>query len=973
MKLLDKRWDISRSEWSAKSLLVKELSISPITAQVLINRGLTSTAEAQMFLRGSVEDLHSPWELSGMKKSVKRILDALKNREKILIFGDYDVDGMTATAILVSFLQKEGVQIGYYIPQRSEGYGLNIAALEKIREQGYDLIITVDCGISNGPEIAYGKELGLDFVITDHHEPGPNLPALETIINPKLEPNKNGLTELAGVGVAFKLIQALGEELELENDQKMSYLDLVALGTVADMVPLVGENRLLVKAGLPLLTKTSRLGLKALLEVAGVDDKEINATHVGFMLAPRLNAAGRMGSPLLALELLLTTSAQKARELALQLQELNKTRQLIEQQTTKEAMAMIQAQGEAVGEQVLVLASPLWHTGVLGIVASRLVDIFYRPVILLAMEGDQATGSGRSIPGFDLYQGLRHCDDLLAKAGGHSQAVGMTVEAAKLEDFRQQINSYAEPVLDEKLLKPFLKLEMEVFLEQLDFQLIDELAQLEPFGYGNPEPVFALRHVHLRNYRGVGKDGRHLKLNVIGDEGDIDGIGFNMGSYLETEMKLEEAVDLAFRLERNHWNDQTRLQLVIEDLKKYEPMDTEKNITLGREKMQEISRMVNGDEISSCTHGGEQFQIALELAIKATLAGKAAFILFPSQRLLAIFERLLEDSLLRQGIQCRRWNSLEFPIPKNTVFLAVEGQLSPTFQGEGHKTIRLLYPSLKEQLVGFFLETVDFQLGFKQILPDEYDFIREPISVNNKLPYLAELTTGLAKPLFLYTNRKKQALELFNGLRQLLPELKNKIWYYHQGLCLEQKETVYQAAYYGLTDVIIASEFMELSFSAGGDSWERVIIDAPYSLEELFLKSRPHGKGMRVRGIWHQEELQLNDRTLKSIFPDGPPLEALLHKLIELGTTQEMGSKQFLGELRKRFPSIQIPTVRYGLDIIKELQVRKNSTSELDYKATAIYRAAELEKGSFAKLTALDQQEAKWPMDFLLAGTTELK
>ncbi|NLC77843.1 MAG: single-stranded-DNA-specific exonuclease RecJ, partial [Clostridia bacterium] len=840
MNRLEKKWELPDADWCRQSLLTKALSISPVTARVLLNRGICTPEEARLFLKGSLEDLACPWNLPGMTAAVQRITDGIKGRDRILVYGDYDVDGITATAVLVSFLREIGVSAGYYIPDRSDGYGLNEEALEAIADQGYNLVITVDCGISAAAEITYGRTLGLDFVVTDHHEPGEQLPDCP-VVNPKVAPNLSRAGELAGVGVAFKLVQALASQLGLTSGKQFDYLDLVALGTIADVVPLVKDNRLLVKYGLIRLRNSRRPGIQALCETASINQEQVTAGQIAFLLAPRLNAAGRMDSPFTALDLLLTDSVQKARELAFRLQELNSTRQLLVQQVQIEAEAMAEGSPPVDEEPVLVLASPFWHPGVIGIVAAKLAEKFFRPVILLTIEGELAKGSGRSIAGFDLFQAVVSCEDLLLTAGGHCQAVGLTLAADRIDSFRRRINSVGVAIWKEGLLQPSLQLDAEVLPEQLDLALVDELSQLEPFGHGNPEPVLMLSNASLKNWRRVGKDGNHLKLQVQGDFAEFDCIGFNLASLLEEGIDLNRPLDLAFRLERNRWNGQVAVQLVLEDLREHRCPA----VSPALEQLSTPSSMPEADEEETpghfCVNGSEQLQLILELVLAAKSQNQPVCLLFPSQRMLAVYEKLLSDSLIKYNVTCQRLHRRTPRIGSEPsggqVFLAVEGINSPL--GES-RIVRLAYPQWDDEArqTG---SSGEILLGFRELDPEDYEFIRKPLPARDKLGYIEALIRQEKGPVFIYTNRKKQVLEIYRGLQLLFPHKKGNILYYHQGLCFSQKEMILAAAAYGSAEVIIANEFVELLLPDHSGIENRVIVDAPYSCDELFLKSRPRG------------------------------------------------------------------------------------------------------------------------------------
>lgn len=577
---LGKIWRLAEPRPQVREMLARELKISEIVAQVLVNRGITTIEAAREFLWSGLEGLHNPELLPGLNKAVARVFAAITAGEKILIYGDYDVDGITATTLLYLTLSKLGARVDYYIPDRlEEGYGLNQAALEKALEDGFSLVVTVDCGISSVDEADWALEAGLDLIITDHHEPQDQLPRALAVLNPKaaagLQP-AYPFQDLAGVGVSFKLAQGLLRYLNPrlpEGEAGREYLDLVALGTIADIVPLREENRILVKYGLEQLNSSQRPGLAALRQVCGLAGREITAGNVGFILAPRLNAGGRLGDARRGVRLLISSDASEAADIATQLEQENRRRQELEAETTAQAVAMLEAAAmdesgaDAVyKDKVLVLASEGWHPGVIGIVASRLVEKYHRPTILLTLEDGIAKGSCRSIPGFDIYQALTACKQHLITFGGHKQAAGLSLAAADVQAFRQEINRWGNPILTEELLHPKVRIDEVVAFSELSLDLVAQLELLEPFGHQNPGPVLACRSAKILDSRGVGRDNTHLKLRVTGGQGAVEAIGFQFGGVLG-RMRAGRVLDLAFALEKNEWNNRTNLQLVLKDIK----------------------------------------------------------------------------------------------------------------------------------------------------------------------------------------------------------------------------------------------------------------------------------------------------------------------------------------------------------------------------------------------------------------------
>lgn len=560
-------WHLPKTELSQQISIAKEMGIARPLAQVLLNRGLSSPEQVRDFLQAGIESLREPWEIPGMRKGAERLVKALQQQEKIQIYGDYDVDGITSTVLLTSFLAGKGGLVTYYIPDRREdGYGLNVQALEQAKAEGIDLVVTVDCGISAREEAKVASQLGLDLVITDHHQVPPILPEAIAVIDPKMVDEKQPWNGLAGVGVAFKLAQAvsilLGHDYRCEE-----LLDLVALGTVADIVPLQEENRILVKAGLAKINQATRPGIQALLKVSGLGSQPVSTGHIGFALAPRLNACGRLSRAEVGVELLLTQDKERAEELACLLDQENKERQALEIEITAQAMAVIELEVDHTKDKVIVLSGQDWHPGVIGIVASRLVEKYYRPTILISLESGIGKGSGRSIHGFNLYQALQHVQELLLSFGGHEMAAGLTIEEEKISALKAALNAYAEEVLTDEDLLPFLQVDCEILPEEINSELIEGIGKLAPFGFHNPTPVFALRNRVINSWQQVGNNKKHLKLKVQQEkENWLDGIAFQAGS-LQEEACSWERCDIAFSPELNSWNGHSRIQLNIKDLK----------------------------------------------------------------------------------------------------------------------------------------------------------------------------------------------------------------------------------------------------------------------------------------------------------------------------------------------------------------------------------------------------------------------
>jgi single-stranded-DNA-specific exonuclease len=562
-----KVWKVTETSDNSAIQLAKQLGISLLLSRLLVNRGLTDSEVAKAFLAPDLSQLHDPFQFRDMKRAIERIVQAVQSQEQILVYGDYDVDGITSISVIIRVLGKllPG-KLLYYIPKRlEEGYGLHLTSLEKALAKGVRLIITVDCGISAVEEAAYLKNQGIDIIITDHHEPPPQLPDAYAIINPKMAGSGYPFGQLAGVGVTFKLLQGLVAYFPELQEKLLENLDLVALGTVADIVPLLGENRILVKYGLARLAKTQNVGLQALLQTAGLKDREINAGHISFILAPRINAAGRMGNPSYGVKLFTTTDPLNASDLAKELDKENQARQEVENQVLQDALAQIQLNPGLLEENALVLAGENWHLGVIGIVASKLVELYNKPVILIGMDGDEGRGSGRSISGFNLFEAIEASSSYLIKFGGHEFAAGITVSRENIAPFTKAFLEISKARLTKDDLIPFLKIESLVDPNHITLDLTRELSRLAPCGPANPTPVLGCKALNLVEYRNVGENGKHIKIKVAKSDSIFEGIGFNMGS-VQAELASTREVDLAFSLEENHWNGSSQIQLNIKDI-----------------------------------------------------------------------------------------------------------------------------------------------------------------------------------------------------------------------------------------------------------------------------------------------------------------------------------------------------------------------------------------------------------------------
>lgn len=534
-----------------------------IVRQILHGRGIEDQEEMKKFLYPDRTQLHSPYLLGDMDQAVERIKCAKLNQEHIAIYGDYDVDGVTSTSILYMFLKEEGYDVSYYIPNRQEeGYGLNKEAIDKIRQYA-QLIITVDTGIAANEEVAHARALGLDVIITDHHECQEVLPDAYCILNPKRPDTHYPFSGLAGVGVTFKLIHALA--LESGNEDKIwRYIDIVALGTVADVVPLEGENRIITSLGFKQMEKTEHVGLKALLDVLQLKEFKITSNVIGYQLGPRINAAGRISDAKIGVELLITKDVMKAKEIAAALDEENRKRQEMEATILEEAEKYIEAYVNVKEDPIIVVAGKEWHHGVIGIVASRIMGRYYKPTIVLTLEDGVYSGSARSVEGFSIFEALCEVKQHLVRFGGHEMAAGLSLNEASLEGFVADLTAYGRTHLTRDLLTPKLQIDLELSPDEITLELCDDLERMEPFGAGNPAPVFCVRG-ELQYAQTLGQEDKHLKISLQKGHAVIQGIGFSKG-YLMDYLTEGEEILVACELSKNCWNNRVSVQMRIVDL-----------------------------------------------------------------------------------------------------------------------------------------------------------------------------------------------------------------------------------------------------------------------------------------------------------------------------------------------------------------------------------------------------------------------
>ena len=564
------RWKLSEKREDIQSLFVREFKLNPIIAQILINRNIVDLDTARRYLNSSLHDLHSPFLMKDMKKGVERVIRAIQGGEHIAIYGDYDADGITSLAVLYRFLQVIHEHVQYYIPDRvSEGYSLNRTAIDSLKGRNVSLIITVDCGVSDREQIEYASSLGMDTIVLDHHEVPPQIPDAAAVINPNRSDCPFPFKQLAGVGIVFNFLIALRGGLRnigfwsnRTYPNLRDYLDLVALGTIGDLSPLVDENRIFARIGLELINEDRRVGLKALRDTAGLGNTAIDSSVASFAIIPRINAAGRVGTPEDAVRLLLTDDPAEAQRLAARLETCNRERQRLEKTIFDEIIARIHSMGDTKDKGALVLASPEWHPGVIGIVASRVVDRFYRPTILISLKDGIGKGSGRSIAEFNLYEGLKLCDPLLISYGGHRYAAGISVKEGDIERLSEVLGGIVKEGLVVQELIPETFIDAQCSLNQITHELVSQFDRLAPFGTRNPEPIICARNVQVSYPTVVGN--KHLKMRVYGDGVSCSSIWFNKGDYAQDIEGVR--LDIAFTPQINYWNGSSNIQLKVRDI-----------------------------------------------------------------------------------------------------------------------------------------------------------------------------------------------------------------------------------------------------------------------------------------------------------------------------------------------------------------------------------------------------------------------
>lgn len=562
---MQKRWKILSADQEKVSQLHQTLKINQVLCSVLVQRGIETFEQAKDFFRPDLSKLHSPWLMKDMRKAVARIINAINSNEKILVFGDYDVDGTTSVASMYSFLRKIYSEIGFYIPHRyREGYGVSKAGIDFAKENGFTLIISLDCGIKSVDLITYAKQVGIDFIVCDHHLPDEELPPAVAILNPKQRDCNYPYKELCGCGVGFKLICALSEKLELANEIPFEFLDLLATAIAADIVPLTGENRIMAFHGLKKANQNPNYGIKALTKLSGLTS-ELHISNLVFMIAPRVNAAGRMDDATKAVEMFVAASLDEAFHFAEMLHNDNTERKEADKTITEEALALIDDNEEWKNRKSTVVFQPHWHKGVVGIVASRLIETYYRPTVVLTKSGDYVAGSARSVPGYNLYEAVHACREHLLGYGGHFAAAGMTLEPDKVDLFRNKFEEIVSSTIQDDLLVPEIIIDAEISFNEIKRPFYDILSQMEPYGPDNLRPVFIAKEVIDTGFSKIVKED-HIKFSFKQRDVTLTGIGFGLAKKFEL-LASKKPIDIVFKIDENEWNGITTLQLRVIDFK----------------------------------------------------------------------------------------------------------------------------------------------------------------------------------------------------------------------------------------------------------------------------------------------------------------------------------------------------------------------------------------------------------------------
>lgn len=831
-------WEVICYDYKMAEEISRELGISPLFAGLLVQRGIKTAEEARYFLYASIEDLQDPFSLIGLELATNRIKQAITAGERIVIYGDYDVDGICSIVILKECLEMLGGIVDYYVPTRfNEGYGLNMQAVEHLAASSCNLLITVDCGITSIAEVERAANLGMDVIISDHHTPPGQLPSAMVIINPKLGSNQE-LADLCGAGVVFKLCQALCPEYAL--DKQSSWLELAALATVADIVPLSGENRILVKYGLMKLPQTNNIGLQALIRESGLEGEKLLSWHIGFVLAPRLNSAGRLESAGSSIELLLTDDPVKAGEAAAYLSTLNQERRMIEENIYQEALLQVEEEIKLEEEMVLVLGEEGWHPGVTGIVASRLCEKYRRPAILITWEEDMGKGSCRSLPGLNIYQALSACSSHLIKFGGHRAAAGLSIHKEHFYSFRQAINQWVNDNISPEEFYPRLRVDAEVEPDDITEAFLQEIQQLEPFGEGNPGPRFVIRGVEIESANLIGKEREHFKARLAGMGMEI--IAFNRSDLIAQPL-YTCLQDILFEPIENEFRGIKRLQLKLRDMKNSYLPDDKQAVEPKLELLQALRR--------------SSYEVR---------AGRPVMFICPTYRTLVKYSLLLR-SYFRTPVLRELHGNLD-PLWQPTL-------INEFYRGENHIYL------LTVAFVRYYMKTRSLPDNLKYVFFLWSDHSDEPINdylqgrnsynlgiveESNIMPGKPDFARG--RRVLVYANRKT-TLRSFASTRQPLS--------IEAGINDMRKRNTIRRSFLQTPEGILLSDGVNTGAARLTDT-DVFFADIPYSIYEvqMVMDQLAAGEDKEAWALFSHQDLDFNRRYLQRTYPNTELIQKVL-------------------------------------------------------------------------------------------------
>ncbi len=925
---MSKNWKIEPVDSQTVQLLKGTLHISELLASILVRRGITDPGEAQYFLFADRKDLLSPEEIPGLPAAVQRIEEAIKKKQRIVVYGDYDVDGVCGIVILLECLQALGSQVQHYIPDRfEEGYGLNVAAVEKLASQGTQMLITVDCGINSVEEVARANELGMEVIITDHHTPETILPEATIIVNPRLgAPEK--CIDLCGAGVVFKLAQSLGSDL-VSKRQLDEWIELAALATIADIVPLRGENRILVREGLASMKNTERPGLKALLRESKIIGQDLQTYHAAFIIAPRLNSAGRLKSASLAVDLLMAQDESYAYTIARELCFLNEERKRIEQAVVEEAAASVDNMDEAARQGILMVDGEFWHPGVIGIAASRLADKYSKPVVLISWEGDRGRGSARSVPGFNLYNALYSCRDSLEQFGGHAMAAGLSLNRTQVAEFRRQLLKQAQ--IDKPVADTTVYLEGELFSHELSIEMADELKKLEPYGEGNPVPLFLIHHDRVEQAALVGSNHSHFR--AIVQPGNIPLIAFGRSEWINYPLK------------------QCRFDLLA---------SLEVNSYLGRENVQIKATHLIPTYRQQTTILDQPLINVLQQTIDILRSGQPAVFIFPTYRVLCYYQQLLR-TLIRPDLLYPLHGHLssEQQLTATTDLLRSQSRLFLITEPYWHYLYRLKHDLLKTPglVVKLWSSHQSPRVSDKEKHYPEraaYPQLR-----------LHEIMPKVSSPALFYINNTDTKMRL-TGLSSASVTVSD--W----SFSLPDYDE-YSDNHHNQPDLWLAKD-------NGTHAQQVVLADPPYSeYEALILASqiKTAYSPVSLKVDFDEEQLKSVRDTLQQLYPERSMIAKMAAWMSNFTTKglirEELGTlvaditrtTGFLFNERQVLNSLRIMS-DLGLCLYRkkgsiiEIKVLSTTSPTLDLADSSYYREGQAEKRAFAKWEQWVKEQMAW-------------